>query len=288
MTQHTPTTSASAPTEAAAISPPAVFDRALDINYRAVLRIWMTITQWVYILGIAWAVWVPESGKGILAFIARDYHINPGMLTLPFWVSIGMSLRGAKARYRYLGVLFGQGVYAVFTLHYVLRGEVSILSAASHVMLMLIYIMSAIAMAQDAHHRAARDHYPATPDLRVRGVSFLMPLLGIAMILYGMGIAVGGSGTTLGGSLNAEFGTHFKNGFAIIMCIAGGAIFFNHIPGHWLFIGILPQWVYSVFLLALLRGYPNVSLIGVLVNVAFSVTAGLIVLIQTQDYEGKG
>lgn len=232
--------------------------------------------QFLYAVAI-WGglVFGTRASLGVLGFLQRDTGIPPSVIGILFVFGMGQATRGMFPRYHSLIVIIGQIAYSLVTLIYTVRGDLPLSGLAGHGGLCLLCALCIVGATQ-------RQNNPGRmPSIQ----KFLMPALGVSLLMYAIGLASRPDAAIVTFIQN-ESGAHFSNLLAILIGYGGGCVLFNHIEAKWLFTALLPQYFYTLIALALLAAHPTTtSLPGVASHFAFSVLSAYIILIQT-DYSG--
>lgn len=246
---------------------------ARGTNWRRNLLAWIGCLQLIYAVSII----LTSSGRGVSGLLQRDTGLPTGFLSVLFLFGAGHYLRGLRPRYSLLTSLIGQGLYAIAAIAYAVRGEIDITVASAHSGIFVMCVLAVIAISQ--RMQGVRRQYQVH--------SLLMPAMSFALLGYTVGLVLQpGSGTA--GWILRQFG---NNPYAIVpygvltfwFAVGSGFIFHNHIKSRGLYLALLSQYVYALASLGYLISTPNVPILGIVAHLAFSITSGIVILIQNQD-----
>lgn len=243
-------------------------DRAVLLNWRKVLLIWIGCVQGLYALSLM----IPSTGRAIPDLIQRDFGVSPFLFVLLFLYGIGHYLRGLRPRYSLVTSLVGQGLYTLAAAYYAGQGQASITILASHGGTFVVCFLAIAAIAQDATYTC--------PTIRFHHM--LMPAMSLALALYAVGIGLqpdrqvaGWIGTNIG-----PLPLSILNGW---LALGSGYIFYNHIKASGLYLALVSHYLYTAAAIAFFLTVPGVPVVAIGSHVMFAITSGIVILIQTQE-----
>lgn len=251
----------------------ATHTQAASINYKRLFLLWVIAQQYINIFALLWSLIVPEVSRGLMGLVQRDFHASPEVLIIPYAVSLGVTLRGAKPRYGMVLALSGQGVTAFFALLYAIHGDISLSQFGGHGGLFALNLAGVIAMTQYASPRPRRWTMQTA----------LIPLIAVIMILYALGIA---SRPDMGVSrfIDEQFRSPLNDILLLWFAIGAGYIVLNHIHPSKLFVALLPMIVYAFMAAAFLGSDNSISISGIFVHLMLMFTMMIVVMLQTREY----
>jgi hypothetical protein len=257
------------------------------VDFRCTFLMWTLAAQVVMMFLTLWPTIVQESGRGIVGFLERDFHIPAAFIGYLFIASIGIAWRGIYARWWLLVMLMGQGVYMLAALVYVIHSDITLTQFAGHGGLFFLSFFGIISSIPMHNKPADNGRMTEVNDWHNHLIRFskavLIPIIGLVLFFYGAGL-VTRPDAGIAEFIQNQFGAHIKTGMIIAFGIGGFVVIQNHISAARLFIGLLPQLAYAVMAVSFLGSDNNVSLTGVIVHLLLSITAMFIVFIQTKEH----
>lgn len=257
-------------------------EEALGVDWRRWLIAWIGTALGIYAISIP----LTASPQSIHMLVQRDYGWSPVIFVMLFLFGVGHYLRGLRPRYSLLTSLVGWFVYSIFTVHYLLRGEITLTLTCAHLGTFVVCGFAIVATAQyeEARVKGQRVKYPVH--------HLLMPAM--AFVLAGYAIGVGSQpDSTVAGYIHMQLtglrilgmliGDLLIYGLGFWLILGAGYAFHNHINAKGLLVALGSQYVFCFAALGYFMATPDAPFTAIAAHITFAITSFIIVLIQTQE-----